>query len=232
MSEFSPLGMSHFLTTAITVALIIFLPYFFIDKSNESKNILIISLISLMLINHAMDFYYEGYLIDIKLGLPLHLCDFSSAAIMLYFLTKKREFFLFAFFAGISGAGMAILTPDTQYGFPNIHYIRHMIGHAMILLGVSYAIIIDNQRPYLKDVHKVLMVLSAFLVVIYFINYLLGPPANYWYVAEKPPGSNVTGFMRDAPYHMIDVYILAVIVCYSIYFPYLIKDKFNKRKVI
>ena len=158
MSEFSPLGMSHFLTTAITVALIIFLPYFFIDKSNKSKNILIISLISLMLINHAMDFYYEGYLIDIKLGLPLHLCDFSSAAIMLYFLTKKREFFLFAFFAGISGAGMAILTPDTQYGFPNIHYIRHMIGHAMILLGVSYAIIIDNQRPYLKDVHRVLMV--------------------------------------------------------------------------
>ena len=185
-----------------------------------------------MIINHVMDFYYEGYLIDIKLGLPLHLCDFSSAAIMLYFLTKKREFFLFAFFAGISGAGMAILTPDTQYGFPNIHYIRHMIGHAMILLGVSYAIIIDNQRPYLKDVHKVLTVLSAFLVVIYFINYLLGPPANYWYVAEKPPGSNVTGFMRDAPYHMIDVYILAVIVCYSIYFPYLIKDKFNKRKVI
>ena len=127
---------------------------------------------------------------------------------------------------------MAILTPDTQYGFPNIHYIRHMIGHAMILLGVSYAIIIDNQRPYLKDVHRVLMVLSAFLVVIYFINYLLGPPANYWYVAEKPPGSNVTDFMRDAPYHMIDVYILAVIVCYLIYFPYLIKDKFNKRKVI
>ena len=232
MSEFSPLGMSHILITAITVALIIFLPYFFVDKSNKSKNILIINLISLMLINHAMDFYYEGYLIDIKLGLPLHLCDFSSAAVMLYFLTKKREFFLFAFFAGISGAGMAILTPDTQYGFPNIQYIRHMIGHAMILLGVSYAIIIDNQSPYLKDVHRVLMVLSAFLVVIYFINYLLGPPANYWYVADKPPGSNVTGFMRDAPYHMIDVYILAVIVCYSIYFPYLIKDKFYKRKVI
>ena len=232
MSEFSPLGMSHFLITAITVALIIFLPYFFIDKSNKLKNILIISLILLMLINHAMDFYYEGYLNDIKLGLPLHLCDFSSASVMLYFLTKKREFFLFAFFAGISGAGMAILTPDTQYGFPNIHYIRHMIGHAMILLGVSYAIIIDNQRPYLKDVHRVLIVLSMFLAMIYFINYLLGAPANYWYVAEKPPGTNVTGFMRETPYHMIDIYILAVIVCYLIYIPYLIKDKFNRRKVI
>ncbi len=232
MAEFTPLSFSHLIIATITIALIVFLPYFFIHKADRSKKTLIITLISLMIINHVMDFYYEGYLIDIKLGLPLHLCDFSSASVMLYFLTKKREFFLFAFFAGISGAGMAILTPDTQYGFPNIHYIRHMIGHAMILLGVSYAIIIDNQRPYLKDVHRVLIVLSMFLAMIYFINYLLGAPANYWYVAEKPPGTNVTGFMRETPYHMIDIYILAVIVCYLIYIPYLIKDKFNRHKVI
>ena len=102
----------------------------------------------------------------------------------------------------------------------------------MILLGVTYAMIIDGHRPYLKDVHRVLLVLSMLLTVIYGINHLLGSPANYWYVAEKPPGSNVTGFMRDAPYHMIDIYILAVIVCYSIYFPYLIKDKFDKHKAI
>ena len=109
---------------------------------------------------------------------------------------------------------MAMLTPDSEYGFPNIHYVRHMIGHAMILLGVSYAIIIDNQRPYLKDVHKTLFILSLLLLLMYFVNYLLGSPANYWYVAEKPPGFNVTSLMRDAPYHMIDLYILAVIVCY------------------
>ena len=48
---------------------------------------------------------------------------------------------------------------------------------------------------------------------------------------EKPPGLNVTGFMRDAPFHMIDIYILAVIVCYSIYLPYFIKDKLNTNKL-
>ena len=181
-----------------------------------------------MLINHGMDFYYEGYRDQLKLGLPIHLCDFSSAAIILYFFTKRREFFLFAFFAGISGAGMAILTPDSEYGFPNIHYVRHMIGHAMILLGVSYAIIIDNQRPYLKDVHKTLFILSLLLLLMYFVNYLLGPPANYWYVAEKPLGLNVTSIMRDAPYHMVDIYILAVIVCYLIYAFYYLIDRVKK----
>ena len=228
MKEFDLLDPSHIIFASICIAMIIFLPRLFVGKSNLSKNILISAIIGLMLINHGMDFYKEGYLVDWKLGLPLHLCDFSSAAIILYFITKKKEFFLFAFFAGFSGAGMAILTPDSTYAFPDIHYIRHMIGHAMILLGVTYAMIIDGQRPYLKDVHRVLFVLSILLIVIYGINYLLGPPANYWYVAEKPPGLNVTSLMRDEPYHMIDIYVLAVIVCYAIYLPYFIQDKMKQ----
>ena len=212
MTPLNLLGTSHIIFTTICFAVIVLLPRLFIEKSDSSNFFLIATIISLMIINHGMDFYFEGYQDQLKLGLPIHLCDFSSAAIILYFFTKRREFFLFAFFAGISGAGMAILTPDSEYGFPNIHYVRHMIGHAMILLGVSYAIIIDNQRPYLEDVHKTLFILSLLLLLMYFVNYLLGPPANYWYVAEKPAGLNVTSFMRDAPYHMIDIYILAVIV--------------------
>ena len=95
----------------------------------------------------------------------------------------------------------------------------------MIIMGVAYAIIIDSQRPQLRDVHRVLFVVSIFLLLMYPINYLIGSPANYWYVIEKPPGLNVTEFMRDPPYHMIDIYILAIIVCYLIYLPYFIKDK-------
>ena len=229
MKEFDLLDPSHIIFALICIAIIIFLPRLFVGKSDISKNILISAIIGLMLINHGMDFYKEGYLVHWKLGLPLHLCDFSSASIILYLITKKRAFFLFAFFAGFSGAGMAVLTPDSTYAFPDIHYVRHMIGHAMILLGVTYAMIVDGQRPFIKDVHRVLFVLSMFLVVIYIINYFLGPPANYWYVAEKPPGLNVTSLMRDEPYHMVDIYLLAVFVCYLIYLPYFIQDKMQQK---
>ena len=226
MKLFSLSSPSHIIITIICFLLIIYLPKFFATKSDLSKKALVISIISLILINQGMDFFREGYgLNEWRLGLPLHLCDFSSAAIILYFITKKREFFLFAFFAGISGAGMALLTPDTLYSFPHIDYIRHMVGHSMIIMGVAYAIIIDSQRPQLRDVHRVLFVVSIFLLLMYPINYLIGSPANYWYVIEKPPGLNVTEFMRDSPYHMIDIYILAIIVCYLIYLPYFIKDK-------
>ena len=171
-----------------------------------------------------MDFYREGIMSERwQEGLPLHLCDFSTMAIILYFITRHRDFFVFAFFFGIAGGGMSILTPDTVYGFPYIGYIQSQIGHTMILMGVTYAMIIDNQRPFLKDVPKVFIYATILLAFTYLMNYLLG--TNYWFLAEKPIGDNITAFMRPEPFHIIDLYIVALLVCYSMYLPFYLKDK-------
>ena len=222
------LSFSHIFIVFICIASIIFIPKFFRHSSAATHSSLAYFIISLILINQGMDLYREGYLDEWKLGLPLHLCDFSSFSILIYLLTKKRDFFIFAFFFGISGAGMSILTPDTGYGFPAVGYIQNQIGHTAIILGVTYAMVIDNQRPYLKDVAKALGFATFLLFIMYGVNYLLGPPANYWFIVEKPIGTNVTSFMRPAPFHMIDIWLLAVAVCYLIYLPYYLKDRKTK----
>ena len=228
MNELILLSFSHIFIVFICIASIIFIPKFFRHSSAATHSSLAYFIISLILINQGMDLYREGYLDEWKLGLPLHLCDFSSFSILIYLLTKKRDFFIFAFFFGISGAGMSILTPDTGYGFPAVGYIQNQIGHTAIILGVTYAMVIDNQRPYLKDVAKALGVATFLLFIMYGVNYLLGPPANYWFIVEKPIGANVTSFMRPAPFHMIDIWLLAVAVCYLIYLPYYLKDRKTK----
>lgn len=225
MSTLNILSWSHIVIVIACIASIIFVPFIFKNSSNSSQKKLIFFIISLILINQSMDLYIEGYLDQWKLGLPLHLCDFSSFSILIYLLTKKRDFFIFAFFFGIAGAGMSILTPDTVYGFPAIGYIQNQIGHTAIILGVSYAMVIDNQRPYLKDVARALGFATILLFIMYGVNYLLGPPANYWFIVEKPIGDNVTSFMRPEPFHMIDIWLLAVLVCYLIYLPYYLKDR-------
>ncbi len=228
MNELILLSFSHIFIVFICIASIIFIPKFFRHSSAATHSSLAYFIISLILINQGMDLYREGYLDEWKLGLPLHLCDFSSFSILIYLLTKKRDFFIFAFFFGISGAGMSILTPDTGYGFPAVGYIQNQIGHTAIILGVTYAMVIDNQRPYLKDVAKALGFATFLLFIMYGVNYLLGPPANYWFIVEKPIGTNVTSFMRPAPFHMIDIWLLAVAVCYLIYLPYYLKDRKTK----
>ena len=225
MNELNLLSFSHILIVLICVASIIYIPKFFKNSSSLTQSNLAYFIIAIILINQCMDLYREGYLDEWKLGLPLHLCDFSSFSILIYLLTKKRDFFIFAFFFGIAGAGMSILTPDTGYGFPDVGYIQNQIGHTAIILGVSYAMVIDNQRPYLKDVARALGFATILLFIMYGVNYLLGPPANYWFIVEKPIGDNVTSFMRPEPFHMIDIWLLAVLVCYLIYLPYYLKDR-------
>jgi len=224
MVELDVLGLSHILTVILSISSIILIPKYLKDTSFKVKNSFKYLIIFLLLINQIMDFYREGIAIGRwQEGLPLHLCDFSTMAIILYFLTKKRDFFVFAFFFGIAGGGMSILTPDTVYGFPYIGYIQSQIGHTMILMGVAYALIIDKQRPYLIDVPKALFYASILLLFTYFMNYLLG--TNYWFLAEKPIGDNITSFMRPEPFHIIDLYIAAIVICYAIYLPYYLRDR-------
>ena len=228
MIELNLFSLSHILIVILCITGIIYIPKYFKNSSKNTHQLLAYTIIFFIFVNQGMDLYREGYLQEWKLGLPLHLCDFSSFAVVIYLLTKNKDFFLFAFFFGITGGGMSILTPDTIYGFPYVGYIQNQIGHMMILLGVSYAMIIDNQRPYLIDVFRMLAFATILLIVMYFVNYYLGSPANYWFLIEKPIGQNVASFMRPAPYHIIDIYILAVILCYSMYIPFYIKDRANQ----
>ena len=224
MNGLNILGPSHIFSVILSVLAIIYIPKYFVKSSEKAQQIFASLIIITLLINQVMDFYREGIMSDRwQEGLPLHLCDFSTMAIILYFLSKKRDFFIFAFFFGIAGGGMSILTPDTVYGFPYIGYIQSQIGHTMILMGVAYAMVIDKQRPYLVDVAKALFYASVLLLFTYFMNYILG--TNYWFLAEKPIGSNITSLMRPEPFHIIDLYIAAILICYALYLPYYIKDK-------
>ena len=224
MNELNLLSASHVLTVLLSLASIVLLPKYFKKSAPTARSLFRYSIIFLLLVNQLMDFYREGLMSNNwKEGLPLHLCDFSTIAVILYFITKNREFFVFAFFFGIAGGGMSILTPDTVYGFPYIGYIQSQIGHTMILMGVSYAIIIDNQRPYMLDVLKALAYATILLLFTYFVNYLLG--TNYWFLVEKPVGDNIMSLMRSEPFHIFDLYLVAIVLCYLMYLPYYFKDK-------
>jgi len=231
MTELNLLSFSHIIIVVTCLVGILYIPKYFENSSKSTHQLLAYGIIFFIAINQGMDFYREGYLDEWKLGLPLHLCDFSSFAVVVYLLTKRRDFFLFAFFFGITGGGMSLLTPDTVYGFPYIGYIQSQIGHSMILLGVTYGIIIDKQRPYLIDVFRMLAVGTVLLALMYLINYLLGPPANYWFLIEKPIGNNIVTLLKPEPFHMIDLYILAVVLCYLLYLPYYLKDRMEKKDV-
>ena len=129
-----------------------------------------------------------------------------------------------AFFWGLAGATMAIITPDIE--FLDLDYAFFMIGHGMIIIGIMYATVALNNRPYAKDIVTVSLITALILLPItYLINYILGEPANYWYLMQKPAGASLMDAFPEPPYHLLVTTPLAILMFCLIYIPYFVKDR-------
>ena len=223
---FDLLAPSHIIFAAFCIGISIYLPRIFIGSSQRTITIAKYGLAFLMLSHEVLDPFlkvtYFGEVV--KDSLPLHMCAFSSICISIYLLGGHRMFFLFAFFWGIAGAGMSVLTPDTLTGFPSFDYLNHMYGHTLILLGVSFVLTLTDERPYLDDYFATMLWSTfGFLPAMYTINFALD--TNYWYLLEKPYGENIMQAMPDAPYHIVALIPVAWLLTYLIYVPLQLKDR-------
>ncbi|MFL2701296.1 MAG: TIGR02206 family membrane protein [Gammaproteobacteria bacterium] len=224
------LGTSHLVTLAIILCLAIFFPRNYRDKPVSQKEniakILGISIIALELVKpfiwHSMDYPW------IRL-IPIHLCSLSGFFIGIFLLTKKRLFFEIAFFWGIGGGINALITPDVTLTFPDPKYVLFFLGHGLLIVNIGYACIALSNRPTFKSVKNGIFFSLAVLPVIYIINLLLGPPANYWYLGAKPTeGQSIMDFFPDPPLHIPLLIIIGAFLFFLIYSPYWVYDKFKK----
>jgi len=224
------LGTSHLVTLAIILCLAIFFPRNYRDKPVSQKEniakILGISIIALELVKpfiwHSMDYPW------IRL-VPIHMCSLSGFFIGIFLLTKKRLFFEIAFFWGIGGGINALITPDVTLTFPDPKYVLFFLGHGLLIVNIGYACIALRNRPTIKSVKNGIFFSLAVLPVIYVINLLLGPPANYWYLGAKPTeGQSIMDFFPDPPLHIPLLIIIGAFLFLLIYSPYWVYDKFKK----
>ncbi len=121
---------------------------------------------------------------------------------------------------------MALLTPDVEFAFPNPVFFPFFWAHTLILLGVFYAVIAFDERPFFKDVHKVIGISIILMVFIYFFNLIMG--SNFWYLMNKPEADSLMNFFPNPPFHMIIVIPIAIAVFYLLYIPFWIKDMVSK----
>ena len=183
---FEVFGTQHLVTLLLCAAVIYLYPKFFQNK-DEAKQILGGKILAGIMILHMITQpIYDVLLFELpwKEEFPLHMCDFSMLAMIVYLLKQNAPKILFhcAYFWGICGATMAMATPDLEYGFPHGEYSPFFWGHSLILLAVFYVLMVRKERPILKDILKVIGVTLVLLIFVYIANLLIGPPANYWYL--------------------------------------------------
>ena len=230
-SPFVLFGNIHIITMLVILSVSILLPLIYKNKS-EAQNSVMTKVIAYTIIAHVVISPYKDlFLLENPYNwrevLPFHMCDLSEIFIAWFLLGGPKILYKCAFFWGIGGATMAIITPDISYH--DLDYAFFMIGHGMIVLGIMYATIALGNRPYATDILTVSLITACILLPItYIINLLLGEPANFWYLMAKPEGASLMDAFPEPPYHILVLMPLAIATFFIIYAPYFIKDRLQK----
>ncbi len=93
-----------------------------------------------------------------------------------------------------------------------------------MLLAIGHASIALENRPQLDSIKRVIIVSLIFIALIYIINLLLGPPANFWYLGARPEAASIMDLMPEPPRHIPIVVTLGLVMFSIIYLPYWIHD--------
>ena len=230
-SPFVLFGNIHIITILSILGVSIFLPLIYKKKSDAQKSVITKTIAYIILSHLIISPFKDLYILENPYNwrevLPFHMCDLSEIFLAWFLLGGPKILYKCAFFWGIAGATAAIITPDISHH--DLDYVFFMIGHGMIVIGVMYATIALNNRPYAKDILTVSFITACILLPItYIINLILGEPANFWYLMAKPAGASPMDIFPEPPFHLLVLVPLAISVFFLIYTPYFIKDRLQK----
>jgi len=224
--EFILFGSQHIITLSTILTVSVAAPAI-IRSVNHDELIKFVSIaLGIVLILHELikpfyRYYFFGH--DILLLFPIHICHLAAISMGLYLLIKKEIFFEIAYFWGLSGNLLAMVTPDMKYSFPHPQFIMLFFGHGMLMLGIMFACICLKTDLRWSSILRVLIVTILILPIIYGLNIGLEsyqPDVNYWYLMITPGPETLLSLYPEPPWHIPYVAVTALLIFIVSFIPY------------
>jgi len=134
-------------------------------------------------------------------NLPLQLCDFTVWLSVFGCLTLTQCVVEFGYFAGLAGAGMALLTPDLWSPWPSYPAIYFFLAHGGIVIAVI-VLVFGRIRPLRPGaVWRAYGLLLAWAVLTGTFN--LAAHTNYMYLCRKPASASALDILGPWPIYLL-----------------------------
>lgn len=198
MTLFGPL---HLVLLAAIAAGAVALPWF-CRRGAVNKHAARLAVGCALLLNElgwwAFRYSHEGVHLQ---NLPLQLCDLTVWLSVLACLTARPAIVEFAYLAGMTGAGMALLTPDVWSPWPTYPAIYFFAAHGGIVIAVALMAFGGIVRFREGAVWRSFGLLMAYAVLVGAFNAAFG--SNYMYLCRKPASTTLLDKLGPWPWYLI-----------------------------
>ncbi len=235
--EFINFTLAHFVPILVAIGLI-FAIYKCKDRLRIWKNEHIIRyILAFALIISEMSYYWR--LVGMpELGptpvdhLPITVCGWAVIFCSYMVIGKTQTLFDISYFWLFSGSIFALITPTviTYAGPTRFRYYQFWAEHTLGYIAIFYMIFVHGMRPTFRSAVKSYITLAVLAVIAYFTNRMLGPGANYLFMAEPEETPSILDILP--PNFALRACVMAGVVTllfFLSYLPWLIKDRKAKK---
>ena len=167
--------------------------------------------------------------------LPITVCGWAVIFGSYMLVGKSQKLFDICYFWLFSGSIFALLTPTviTYTGPTRFRYYQFWLEHTLGYVAVFYMIFVHKMRPTLKSAVRAYVLMLALAVVAYCANRMIGPGANYLYMARPEDTPSILDILPPVFALRVAVMVAVITLMFGLaYLPWALKDRKAKKALI
>jgi hypothetical integral membrane protein (TIGR02206 family) len=150
-------------------------------------------------------------------NLPLQLCDLGVWLSVAACLTLTPWVVELAYFAGLAGAGMALLTPDLWTPWPSYPAIYFFLAHGGIVIAVA-VLVFGRVRPLRPGaVWRSYGLLLCWAAIDGVVDWAAN--TNYMYLRQKPANASALDLFGRWPVYLVASAAVALALFWLLWLP-------------
>jgi hypothetical integral membrane protein (TIGR02206 family) len=151
-------------------------------------------------------------------GLPLDLCDVVLWVTVYALARPSAPARDVAWFLGIAGSGMAVLTPDLEGPLPSYPAVKFFVSHGGIVAAALFLAWSRAHRPGPRSWWRVFLWTNAYAALVGAFNAAFG--TNYMYLCEKPASATLLDWLGPWPWYVLAAEPVALALLALLYLPF------------